>query len=127
MKRNTGMCMAVVGISFWALSGRAWGNSVVVRLVNPGSATVTSGTPFELRVVADITGVRLSAVAYDLSVTTVNGDARAWLNGRSADPNEINGLTYISQTLWLPPSGRSIHVAANQERLACSTIRDSPS
>jgi len=109
MIRNTGVCMAVVGISVLAWCGGASGNSMVVRLVNPGSATVTSGTPFELRVVADITGVRLSAVAYDLSVTTVNGDARAWLNGRSADPNEVNGLTYISQTLQFPFENNLAH------------------
>jgi len=108
MIRNTGVCMAVVGISLSALYSCAWGNAVAVRLVKPGSATVTSGTPFELRVVADITDVRLSAVAYALSVTGT-GDARAWLNDRSADPNEVNGLTYISQTLQFPFENNLAH------------------
>jgi len=104
-------------------------NSVTLRLVNPGSATVTSGTPFELRVVADITGVRLSAVAYDLSVTTVNGDARAWLNGRSADPNEVNGLTYISQTLQFPFENNLAHnftVGGQSEVMADMDYDDEP-
>jgi hypothetical protein len=108
MKRNTGIRLAVVGISVGAWCGGAWGNGVVVRLVNPGSATMTSGTPFELRVVADIASARLSAVAYDLSVTGT-GDARAWLNRRSADPNEVNGLTYISQTLQFPFENNLAH------------------
>ncbi len=63
MKRNTGIRMAVVGISVGAWCGGAWGNSVAVRLVNPGSATVTSGTPFELCITANITETRLTAVA----------------------------------------------------------------
>ncbi len=109
MKRNAGVLAVVVGVLLSAWCGGAWGNSVTISLVNPGSAAVTSGTPFELRVVANITDARLSATAYTLSVTTSSGDARAWLNRRSADPNEANGLTYISQTVQFPFENNLAH------------------
>ncbi|MBN2561089.1 MAG: hypothetical protein JXQ75_09185, partial [Phycisphaerae bacterium] len=49
--------------------------SIDVSLVNPGSSTVSSGTPFELWVVADISGARLCAASYRLSASSSGGNA----------------------------------------------------
>jgi hypothetical protein len=75
--------------------------SIDVYLVNPGDANVPSGVPVELHVVATF-DARLVATAYTLTVTTDSGDARGYLNHRSADPNETNGLTYVSETVQAP-------------------------
>jgi len=45
---------------------------------------------------------------------TGTGDARAWLNRRSADPNEINGLTCISETPALPDDQRAERLAVRK-------------
>jgi hypothetical protein len=97
-------------LMIWAQSVWAF-NSITVSLVKPDpNLTVASGVPFELRVVANITEDRLSAVAYTLGATTDSNDARAYLIRRSGDPDDPNtGLTYISETLQMPFENNLAH------------------
>ena len=68
--------------------------AVSVSLVNPGASSVPAGIAFDLEVIATFDR-RLTAVSFQLSAS---GDAGAQITGRSADPDEPNGLTYISIT-----------------------------
>jgi len=72
--------------------------SISVSLVNPGSGTVTTGTPVGLEVRATF-DTRLSAVAFQLDAT---GPAEASITDRSLNPTGSNGLTYVSLSSQMP-------------------------
>ena len=86
-------------VPFVLVAGEAAGQTTfTASLVNPGASIVYAGQPFELDVVATFDR-RLAAVAFQVAAA---GEASARLTGRSADPDESNGLTYISGTSQEP-------------------------
>lgn len=103
MTRYSGLALAVVLAVLVVGQSLAWATtSIDVSLVNPGSSTVSSGTPVELQIVGTFDAA-LTATAYTISVTQDSNDAGGHLNARSADPNDPdNGLAYISRTSQLP-------------------------
>jgi hypothetical protein len=72
--------------------------TIAASLTKPGSSYVQVGTPFELHFLGTFDA---DLVAVDFRLAT-SGDAAAQLTGRSANPPEPNGLTYISFTSQNP-------------------------